>query len=88
MTQNGKSGHTRGLGRLRSQLLVPVGRWRPHLVDSPLRKRWGMGSNDLRLTASTQGVVIHRIPGPPGNEAIRLLMTHDAGASWQVVPIG
>ena len=48
----------------------------------------GMGFNDLGFTTSTQGVVIHGIPGPPGNEVTQLLMTHDAGASWQVVPIG
>jgi photosystem II stability/assembly factor-like uncharacterized protein len=48
----------------------------------------GMGFNDLGFTTSTQGVAIHGIPGPPGNEITQLLMTHDAGASWQIVPIG
>ena len=48
----------------------------------------GMGFNDLGFTTSTQGVVIHGVPGPPANEASELLMTHDAGASWKAVPIG
>ncbi len=48
----------------------------------------GMGFNDLGFTTATQGVVIHGVPGPPGNEVSQLVMTHDAGATWRVVPIG
>ena len=47
-----------------------------------------MGFNDLGFTASTRGVGVHGLPGPPAEETTQLLMTHDAGASWQVVPIG
>lgn len=48
----------------------------------------GIGFSDLGLTTSTQGIVIHGWPGPPANFASQLLITHDAGESWQVVPIG
>jgi len=48
----------------------------------------GIGFNDLGLTTSTLGTVVHGIPGPPANYQSQLLMTHDAGASWQPVPIG
>ncbi len=48
----------------------------------------GEGFNDLGFTTSTQGVVVHGLPGPPAQEGTQLLMTHDAGASWQAVPIG
>ncbi len=47
----------------------------------------GAGFNDLGFTTTTQGVVVHGLPGP-GQETAQLLMTHDAGATWQVVPIG
>jgi hypothetical protein len=48
----------------------------------------GMGFNDLGFTTSTQGVVIHGVPGPPSNVVSQLLMTTDGGASWSPVPIG
>ncbi|HMK62558.1 MAG TPA: hypothetical protein VK386_02970, partial [Acidimicrobiales bacterium] len=48
----------------------------------------GIGFNDLGFTTSTQGVVIHGVPGPPANVVSQLLMTTDGGASWSVVPIG
>jgi hypothetical protein len=48
----------------------------------------GIGFNDLGFTTSTQGVVIHGVPGPPTNVASQLLMTTDGGASWSAVPIG
>jgi photosystem II stability/assembly factor-like uncharacterized protein len=48
----------------------------------------GIGFNDLGFTTSTQGVVVHGMPGTLSQETTQLLMTHDAGASWQVVPIG
>ncbi len=48
----------------------------------------GIGFNDLGFTTNTQGTVLHGIPGPPANYQSQLLMTHDAGASWQPVRIG
>jgi len=48
----------------------------------------GIGFNDLGFTTSTQGVVVHGVPGPPTGFASQLLMTRDAGATWQVVPVG
>lgn len=47
----------------------------------------GIGFNDLGFTTSTQGVVIHGVPGPPADETSQLLMTTNGGISWQVVPI-
>lgn len=47
----------------------------------------GLGFNDLGFTTSEQGVVVHGVPGPPGNFSTQLLMTRDGGASWSVVPI-
>ncbi|HTT86593.1 MAG TPA: hypothetical protein VMF60_04440, partial [Acidimicrobiales bacterium] len=47
----------------------------------------GIGFNDLGFTTSTQGVVIHGVPGPPANYASQLLVTHDSGASWSAVAI-
>lgn len=47
----------------------------------------GVGFNDLGFTTATQGVVIHGLPGPPGNFSSQLLMTFDGGSSWNVVPI-
>jgi hypothetical protein len=43
----------------------------------------GIGFNDLGFTSDTQGVVIHGLPEEGGID--QLLMTHDAGAAWQVV---
>lgn len=48
----------------------------------------GIGFVDLGFTTATQGIVIHGQPGPPSNYASQLLMTHDTGATWHVVPIG
>ncbi len=48
----------------------------------------GIGFNDLGFTTSTQGVVIHGLPGPPANYTSQLLMTYDGGATWHAVPIG
>jgi hypothetical protein len=48
----------------------------------------GIGFNDLGFVTSTQGTVVHGAPGPPTNYDSQLLMTRDAGASWQPVPIG
>ena len=47
----------------------------------------GIGFEDLGFTTATQGIVIHGQPGPPTNYASQLLMTRDAGATWQPVPI-
>lgn len=47
----------------------------------------GIGFNDLGFTTATQGVVVHGLPGPPGNYASQLLISTDGGASWQAVPI-
>lgn len=49
----------------------------------------GAGWNDVGFTTARQGVVIHGRPGEanvPGG--IGLLMTRDAGITWQPVPIG
>ena len=48
----------------------------------------GIGFDDLGFSTSTQGTVVHGIPGPPDNYESQLLMTSDAGASWHLVPIG
>ena len=49
----------------------------------------GAGWDDLGFTNALQGVVIHGRPGETGPGAgSQLLMTHDAGGSWEVVPIG
>jgi hypothetical protein len=47
----------------------------------------GAGFNDLGFTTGTQGVVIHGQPNE-GDGADQLLMTHDAGATWQPVSFG
>jgi hypothetical protein len=46
----------------------------------------GAGFNDLGFTTDTQGVVIHGLPGLGGVN--QMLMTHDAGATWQAVSFG
>jgi hypothetical protein len=43
---------------------------------------------DSRADSNPQGVVVHGVPCPPGQDVTQLLVTHDAGASCQVVPIG
>ena len=48
----------------------------------------GIGFNDLGFITNAQGTVVHGMPGPPANYKSQLLMTRDAGASWQVVLIG
>jgi hypothetical protein len=49
----------------------------------------GFGFYDLGFTTDTQGVVVHGLPIPAeAPNTPSLLMTHDGGASWQVVPIG
>ncbi|HLX89228.1 MAG TPA: hypothetical protein VKR22_12330 [Acidimicrobiales bacterium] len=48
----------------------------------------GTGFSDLGFTTATQGVVIHGFAGPPANPPTQLLITHDGGATWKVVPIG
>jgi len=48
----------------------------------------GIGFNDLGFTTTMQGVVVHGVPGTRAQETTQLLMTHDAGATWQVIPIG
>ena len=49
----------------------------------------GFGFNDLGFTTDTQGVVVHGRPALAGaTSGPQLLMTHDAGVTWQVVPIG
>jgi hypothetical protein len=49
----------------------------------------GAGWNDIGFTTAVQGVVIHGRPGETDVVGgINLLMTHDAGTTWRVVPIG
>lgn len=47
----------------------------------------GIGFNDLGFTTDTQGIVIHGRPSPPPGTD-QLLITHNAGTTWQALSFG